>query len=309
ILVDLTAPTGTFTINDGSRYVLPAESLTLDVSATDGADGSGVVSGRVRFDGGWSDAYDLTASSRIRVADGDRPASGGHLTASLVLADEAGNESSPVDVRFASISRSPERALKRLQGTLDFPEEVESFALDLVHGDVLSVKLKYKALVKGEFADVGIDLARADGRRLVIDKFPSSLPKAGIKRYTAPETGRYYLLFYRTGGAETCRWSAKVKVKQSRDSKKVKGEGEVEVIRFPAAHGSTLKGTLSAEGITAEDIRIVGPEGEVPFEFRERTGKVVIRPTILDAGTGTWEIHVEADGPVKHKLTCARLKP
>ena len=98
-----------------------------------------------------------------------------------------------------------------------------------------------------------------------------------------------------------------MKVKQSKLTKKLKGEGST--IRFPAADGSKFRGTLTADGITAANVTIEGPAGAVPFEFREQKGKVTIRPLTLAAGTGDYEVRVEDVGPVKYNLQSSRPKP
>jgi len=306
VLVDLTPPTGSFLVNDDALYVLPGDPLRLTVDASDGPMGSGVRGAVIRFDGDWSDEYDLRTAREILVAGGDRPAGAGYLVASLELIDEAGNRSVPIDTRFTAIPMFPPAAAKKLSGALGYAEEVTAFALDLVRGDTLSVKLKGKPLNKGDLVETGLELVRPDGRRLIDDRYPRSRATVGIDRYYVPETGRYFLLIRRSAGAPTCRWTAKVKVKQSKTTKKLAGTAEV--FRFDAANGSTLKGTVSADGLVAEDITIVGPEGAIPFTGAVKNGRAKFPRTLLTAGTGTYEIRLAGRGPATFKLTSTRPK-
>ena len=80
------------------------------------------------------------------------------------------------------------------------------------------------------------------------------------------------------------------------------------VIRFDAANGSTLKGTVRAEGLSAGDITLVGPDGGIPFAGAVKNGKAKFPPTLLTAGTGTYEIRIAGSGPATYKLTCTRPK-
>ena len=80
--------------------------------------------------------------------------------------------------------------------------------------------------------DVQITNVITDSRKVEPGALFAALPTL------VPETGRYFLLVYRTDGAETSRWKARVRVRQGRDSKRLKGEGAT--IRFAAADGSSV---------------------------------------------------------------------
>ena len=54
--------------------------------------------------------------------------------------------------------------------------------------------------------------------------------------------------------------------------------------------GSRFKASLKGEGLTLDQVTLVGPDGEVAVENKGRNGKVTIRPVILDAGTGAYSI-------------------
>lgn len=61
-------------------------------------------------------------------------------------------------------------------------------------------------------------------------------------------------------------------------------------------------------------MRPPGRGGEVPLQYKERNGRLIVQPTILDAGTGTYELVIDEAaagkpiGTAKHRLVCARPK-
>jgi len=98
----------------------------------------------------------------------------------------------------------------------------------------------------------------------------------------------------------------KVKTKQAKENKTVRGEGTVAAISFEAVDGATVKGVLKGDGLETWAMLLVGPEGTNPYEFAGSGRKVKVAPVVLQRGMGTYEIRFDAPVTVAWKL---KVKP
>jgi hypothetical protein len=299
IALDGTAPTPDwFWINGGRPYVLPEEPLEFTVYTHDNFGGSGVDAAKYTVDGGttFSEWMSLKMTNRVTTV---RPAQSGLLSVRVVVRDVVGNESepsAPTETHFVEASPPWLGTSGTVAGTLSSGKDVDAVALDLLAGDVLSIK------VKAAFP-VLLDLARPTGERVV-----ENAGAAGLASFTVPETGRYVLIAREAertaaGGA----YAVTVSVKPSKAGAKWKGTSATGEISFTAARGSTLKAALKGAGLDPSSVTVTGPEGEVAATAAGKAGSAKLVAT-LDKGTGTYRIRFTATGPVAGSLSLSRPK-
>jgi hypothetical protein len=304
VIVDGSPPeVSSVRVNLGQPYVLPDEKIEIEVYGRDvGGSALGVL--RITFDGGtvWSPWYAADFGSRIEV---DRPDTEGLVIARVVVRDGAGNESAGTEAPCYLVESDPPAASGggKLTGAISPAADVDTFAVDLVAGDMLTVKLKAKATEKKQTFLVATDLVGPAGDRLHEGRFPADAKKPGIAGYVAPETGRYLVVSRRdpASPADEASLSLGVKVKQDRANRKGSGTATNEDVTFDAAEGSLLKGKLAGPGLEAGQISLFGPDGDVVLELKGKTGKWSIPTTALTAGTGTYTLRIGAPDPVKWK--------
>jgi hypothetical protein len=195
----------------------------------------------------------------------------------------------------------------RFAGGMATALDVDALALDLVKGDVLTVKIK---AAKG--LALAMDLVGPDGTRLFLGRYPKDAKKLCILGYELPATGRYLLVVRREGASEAERGAYKLraKVKPVKSNKRGKGEFTGTEIPFDAVAGSRLKASLKGAGLMLDGVTLIGPEGEVAIETRGKAGRVSIKPVVLDAGTGTYAIRFASSITVSAKwsLKLPRIK-
>jgi hypothetical protein len=181
----------------------------------------------------------------------------------------------------------------RFAGGMATALDVDALALDLVKGDLLTVKIK---AARG--LALAMDLVGPDGTRLFLGRYPKDARKLCILGYELPATGRYLLVVRRERESEADRgaYKLKAKVKPARTSKRGKGEFTGTEIAFDAVAGSRFKASLKGDGLALDQVALFGPDGEVTLEKKGKPGKVAIKPVVLDAGTGTYAIRFT--GPV-----------
>jgi hypothetical protein len=307
ILFDASGPTAAFTVNDDAPYILPGEDLVFAIDATDEAGGSGAFDYKVSYDDGltWSDWLELdpgfTTSSKT---GGNRPDKEGRVTATLVVRDLAGNESDPTAQSFYLIEASPPTPGPKAKyvGSFEAAGNIDTIAIDIAAGDFLSLKLEAKTT--GGDVELAVDLVAAGGVKLHTACLPDPTRKIKLSNYEIPASGRYYLIVYRTDeSSATGSYKLKTKVTQTAGNAKLKTVVTDGLVRFEAAEGSVFKATIKGDGITAGAITLVGPEGAIPFEAKERSGKVKIGAMTLSAGTGTYELRVAGVDGATVKIT------
>jgi len=294
-----------FRVNEGRGYVLPGEPLRFEIDADDGPMGTGVDAFRASFDGGstWTAWLEVDGATPVEVA---HPGVFGLRRVQVVVRDEMWNESATLEAPLSLLTADPicMGCGGRVVGQVSVAGEVDVVSVDLAAGDSLSVKLKAKAMTGKARFEVGLDLIDACDARLVTGCFPTA-GKPGIKGFVAPLTGRYRIVVRTeaTSPVSTGLYSLSVKSKQARANRKVRGEGLVTAIPFEAVAGSTLKGTLVAEGLSTGSITLVGPDGVNAYDFAGTGKKVKVMPVVLDRGSGTYELRFDAAANVAWKLT------
>jgi hypothetical protein len=301
ITIDKTPPECTsFRVNRGEPYVAPQEDLEFEIYGSDPLGGSGVEGFKASFDGGesWSDWISLFGGYLATVP---KPDVDGIVTARVVVRDKVGNESDSRDCTCYLVENDLPVASGggKLSGEISPAMDVDAVALDLVEGDVLTVKLKARSGDRKKAFILDLDLVSFDGERLIEGRYPAEAKKVMIAGYVVEETGKYIVVVHRAKDCEAEKGShgLSIKVKQDKANKKAKGALSGGEILIEAGQGSALKLSLKGEGLTAADVTIQGPTGPIAFEAKEKKGKVTILPTVLDAGTGTYTIRIA--GPVE----------
>jgi hypothetical protein len=303
---DVTPPSVDSILISGSDrlYVLPEEEFVIEVVARDNQTGSGVDAFKVSFDGGadWSDWYPAIGQGGFLYAEVARPEKEGLLTVTVVARDRARNESQPVSDTLYFIEQAPPWLGSGAKGAgkVAGREDVDAFELGLIEGDVLSVKLKAKALAKKKTFVPVLDLCRPDGEILFKGRYPDDAKKVSIVDFEVLETGRYILIVRKASESEEDRGTFKLraKVRQAKENKKGNGEWNGPEVPFHAVHGSTFKAKLLGDGISPEDVTLHGPGGEAAIETKGKPGKVSIKAAALDAGTGTYVIRLASEATV-----------
>jgi hypothetical protein len=304
VILDQTPPTcTTFAVNNNRPYVVPAEDLEFALKVHDNSGGSGVDGFKVLFDadGTWSDWYGLLDGwQTAKVAP---PTNDGLLEARVVIRDGVENESTTYTQAFYLVERNllDIAGGGKLGGRIT-ALDVDSVALHLVAGDLLSAGVKAKAAVKKQTLDLAIDLVAPDAHRLIQGRYPEDAKKPMVKGYVVPQTGRYTLVLRRAPSTSaTGTYALSIKVKQAKENKKGKGQLSGSELALTAPHGSILKAAFSGEGLEGIAPTIEGPSGPVPVESKLKGKKLAILPTVLDTGTGTYTIRFPSAVAVNFK--------
>jgi subtilisin family serine protease len=309
ILLDQTPPAAAFAVNGGAAYVLRSEGLVFSFDDSSEEGGSGLRDFRVSFDGGtsWSEPRSLLAGLAVEVA---RPGSTGLLSAEVVTRDMAGSESPPVAAPVYLLEEDLPRLVSgaKFRGAIDVARDVDALAVDVVKGDLLTVKVRGRSAEKRKILDVDLDLVGPWSGRILQGRYPADARKPGFKRFEMTVTGRYLVVVRRgpASDASAGTYRLRVAVKQSRESRSARGETTDGRIVFDAVQGAVLKGRLTAEGLSEGSVTLVGPAGPVELSLRETASGVVIRPTVLTTGTGTYELLPDTFRAVAYRL---RLRP
>jgi hypothetical protein len=297
------------TVNEGRPYVLRGESLRLAIDADDGPLGSGVDAVKVSFDGGatWTSWATVTGGTTATI---DRPWGGGFHQMPVVVRDAVGNESATLVVPVYLMEPDPTDLGSggKVAGTFSVAGEVDVVSLWLAAGDTLAAKLKAKSGEKGRRFDLGVDLLDVGNTALVTGRYPPGAAKPGIVGFVAPQTGWYRVVVCADAGTEsgTGTYKLRLKAKQAKQNKSIKGAGLVSAIPFEAVPGATVKGTLKGEALDTATMTLVGPDGMNPYEFAAAGKKVKMPATTLERGAGTYEIRFPAAVEVSFKL---KVKP
>ncbi len=313
ILVDATAPTGSFVLQGGAAYAMPWEGLSADTISDDGAGGSGVAAFLHRWDGGpWSAGAALLGGDSAAL---DRPASEGLVRTEGRFEDAAGNLS-PVSsdgIYLVEAAPTPLTAVRSWRGTLDPGGDVDAFRIGLLPGDLLSVRVKARPLLKGADVRALVDVYDPTGVRLATGRFPGSASKPGIANLQAALPGEYWIVLYPSGEEATVGAGCTLSVKVRRQAENLGAAGTAEpaggavIVDLQAPDGATLAGRLS--GAVAGDPEVLGPDNRtlsVPTVLAGRGLKVP--GTVLAGGTGLYLLRIPASGPVTWTLSVRPAK-
>jgi serine protease AprX len=311
LLLDLTAPTGTFTLSGGAAYILPWQDLTADTVADDGAEGSGVTGFRVRWGAGmpWSDWIPLDGDPVVPLP---RPLLEKSVLAEGQVRDAAGNASSSSTDSIYLVEADPPSlaSVKTFKGTMKAGGDYDAFTIGALPGDVFSVKIKAAGAVKGSDFQVETDLYDPSGASIVKGRFPVGARKPGISKFYATFPGEHWIVL-RPGGAAAAAggtYTLSVKSVAAKANKKVYGPadpvGGEALFTFQGSEGSVAVGKV--RGPVGGTLLLEHPDGSmIPVAAAPVAGGVKISGMYLD-GTGTFVLHVPATGPL---LVDLKLKP
>jgi len=276
-------------VNGGRKYLLPGEPVAIKLYPK--PDVSGTESFKASFDGGatWSE---WVAFKNDPVAVG-RPAVDGPVSVSVVLRDYAGNESVPISAGgiysvgagAASLGTSGTFA-----GSLSDAADIDAVFVDLVRGDLLTVRLAAAGAAKKSVLPAVLDLAKPTGERVLTGV-------TGVASWGVPETGRYVLVVRQESGQGAGTYSLSVSVKQAKTNAGGKASVTTGEVSFEAAAGTALKASLNGAGLDPASVTIVGPDGAVTATVAGKPGSAKLTAT-LNAGTGVYRIRFSAPGPV-----------
>ncbi|HEU4395804.1 MAG TPA: hypothetical protein VFS92_09580, partial [Planctomycetota bacterium] len=243
------------------------------------------------------------------VVEVPRPSGRGRRTVTGQFRDLAGNLSDTSTESVHLVEDAPQNlaTVKKVTGFLVPGGDVDSFEVDLVAGDLLTVKGKIKPPVRGLEVLAAFDLYDPDGLPVVTNRFPVIAKKAGITAFPATKTGPH-LVVLRSEGADADEgggYSLTVKVKAARANLLFEGTTATGVVAFPAARGGTFSGTLT--GNVVPPVLLDAPD-ELPvfLSFTTKGSVQTLTPAILNGGTGTWEVRFSQVGPVTYRL---KVKP
>jgi hypothetical protein len=307
IVVDLTAPMlDSLRINGGRPYLLPAEPIEYTVDSHDNIGGSGVAACRTTTDGGrtFSDWVSLESTN---VVPGVRPAEPGPFAVRAVLRDRVGMQSGlSAPTQSFLIEADPPwlGSSGAFAGTLSERRDIDAVAVDLVAGDIVTLKVKAAATPdrKATFPIV-MDLTRPDGEWL-----RSGIRVEGLVGYRAPATGRYILVLREEGeGSETGEYLVLASVKPPPANVKWKGVVEDGWIAFEATAGALLKASLKGPGLDPSSLRLTGPDGDVETAVTGKPGSAKLAASLVK-GTGTYRLTFTAGGPVVGSWSLKRPK-
>jgi hypothetical protein len=163
--------------------------------------------------------------------------------------------------------------------------------MDLAKGDVLSMKVKATAAVKGTPFPLVFDMWLEDGTQIAL-----GIP--ALSGYAVPRSGRCYIVA-RLNGVDPGlgSYSLGVSVKLAGANAKVKSTVNSGEIQFEATEGSSLKASLKGAGLDPVSVEVLGPDGAVATAASGKTGSAKLA-CVLDQGTGTYRIRFTASGPV-----------
>jgi len=304
-LPDVVAPrVTTVRLCDNWLYVCPEEEFRVLVHSIDNAGGSGLDAFRLRVipGDGWSDWISYAGGPEVTVP---RPDHVGPVTVQAVARDLMGNESASHQTSTYLLREHPSwlGAGGKASGGLSSVQDIDAFTLGLVKGDTLTVKPQTKADDKKKVLSLDIDLVSPAGERFLTGGFPADSDKPGIGGWVVPKTSRYLVVLRvaRDNSAASGTYKLKVKVKQAKTNRKVKGEFTGSEIPFDAVAGSKFKASLAGEGLELDGISLIGPDGPVAIDLSGKPGKVKIRGVVLTAGTGTYAIRLAGPATVTAK--------
>jgi hypothetical protein len=305
VTLDTTAPSGAFSLALGRDYVFWNETVLLEVSAVDGAGGSGLEGLQVSFDDGsiWGSWLPIGGAGPVEVA---RPPVQGTRVLRARVRDLAGNlaELGSAKTVFLGPDLPALRPAAKQPGL--FAPEVcaQAYRVGLVAGDLFGAKLKATSSGTAPLV-IHLDLLAPDRSVLVTGRFPATAKAPGISAFPVPETGEYTLVLRTTlqGGAPSGTFLLSLSTKQGKANRGGSGTMDGEPILFDAVAGSLFKASLARPGLTAADVTLTGPSGPLSFSVKEGNGKVAILPVALDQATGTWRLTVAGPGAVQVKYS------
>lgn len=306
ILLDLTAPSGTLRLAGGRALLMPWEEVLAEPAAEDA--GSGVATVEFSQDGGASWSEPLPNGDSFLLAQPDGPADG-PAEVRARWRDAAGNvsETATAAVYAVAPARQDAGAVRALRGALAAAGDADLYTLELVAGDVVSVRLPGG---RGRESPV-LDLFDPAHAQVVEARFPAAGRRAGIARFAAPSTGAYALLV-RAGTAIATgevRYTLRTRIARPRANRRLRGVAELEpfgpsdvaAIRFDAPTGAALAGSISLS--VPASFQLEAPGGAIAaFVLAPRRGAPALPRTLLPGATGLYTLRCVSFVPLEYDL-------
>jgi serine protease AprX len=267
ITLDRSKPSGTVRLLDAAEYARPWLPLTAVLQLQ--ADLSGVDVVRYSTDGGntWTDWLPY-AGAAVEVSV---PASAGDrvLTATFEARDRAKNVSDPFSDSIHVLARDPQdlSLTSSLRGGLAPGGDVDAYRVDLVAGQVLTVKVASKAATKHADVQVALDLFDPADALVVEGRFPTAARKAGIVKFPILSTGRHTLVVRSAGADASVGASYTITVVAATPSSVKKQSGVTadepgvgSSVSFDAAGGWEVSGVFATTSLATPELEM--PDGQ-----------------------------------------------
>jgi hypothetical protein len=296
--VDQTPPTVIeMSVSGDYPYFIAGEPIMVKVFARDNNEGSGIDVMRGTFDGGetftdWA-PYSTVGTEIMS------PVKSGFQDLRVQLKDMAGNISDlslPATVYLLAALPPYMGMSGSLTGTMSDANDLDAVALDLLGGDVVTVKMKTKSNVKGQVLPLVVNLLKPDGTMIGVTP--------GVALTIAPDgAGRHLFELVQSGpGKGPGSYGFTVGVKRPKKLVKYARtlspnlDGQVEFV-FWGTEGTLFSAGLNGGGVLPQAVTVRGPEGAVPF-FSEGTPGSVKLTSVFEQRVGLYRFVVPANGPV-----------
>jgi hypothetical protein len=298
VIVDQTAPTVIeMSVTGDYPYFIAGEPIMVKIFARDNDEGSGIDVMRGTFDGGatfteWA-PYSTVGTEIMS------PVKSGFQDLRVQLKDMAGNISDlslPATVYLLAALPPYMGMSGSLTGTMSDANDLDAVALDLLGGDVVTVKMKTKSNVKGQVLPLVVNLLKPDGTMIGVTP--------GVALTIAPDgAGRHLFELVQSGpGKGPGSYGFTVGVKRPKKLVKYARtlspnlDGQVEFV-FWGTEGTLFSAGLNGGGVLPQAVTVRGPEGAVPF-FSEGTPGSVKLTSVFEQRVGLYRFVVPANGPV-----------
>jgi hypothetical protein len=228
--------------------------------------------------------------------------------------DAAGNVSASAVARTYLVPAPVQGvdSAKTFAGTFAPGGDVDAFTIEVLEGDVLSVRSAARSAKKGGSLVAELDLYGPSHEKLLEGRWPASSKKPGIAKFRAPATGTYVVVVRAAGadaalgGAYTLtesvvRPKANSRIRGKAGHDPSGGRADVATAAFDGALGAVVTGTVAVAGPT--ELSLVAPDGTVA-ELVAKPRRGVARVSFaLAGGTGSYTLRAVTYGFVPYVLT------
>jgi hypothetical protein len=190
--------------------------------------------------------------------------------------------------------------------------DVDSYTIELLQGDALSIRETVKSSKKHGVLAADLDVYGPSREKLVGGRWPASAKKPGISKFVAPATGTYVVVVRPAGrdaelggtytlAANVVRSKSRSRFRGTAAQDANGGAPDVATAAFAGTDGGLVTGTVSVTGPTLFDL--VAPDGSVT-QFVETPKRGVAKLSLaLTGGTGSYTLNASTYGVVPYSLT------